>query len=546
MANYSKHISTKANYSKPQGQLVKDRKDQVRNNAGGYVYSVDDFAKLDRFLILGSEGGTYYASERKLTVENAANIVKLLSSENEGKKAIDHAVIVSQSGRAPKNDPAIFVLALGLASSNSEVRKYAAAALPKICRTGTFLFNLVDEVNSLRGWGRGIRNAIAGWYNSMPADKLAFQVCKYASRTKEGSQTWSHKDVLRKAHVKATSPSHNDVLNYVINGWDDDKFKAAKKLAVKNYIFAHESAKRATNSKEIVDLINKFDLARESIPTNYLNDKSVWEAMLPRMPLNAMIRNLGTMTSNGSVAPMSEGASYVINKLGDVDALKNDRIHPINVLSALRVYSNGCGIRGSKTWTPVQSVVDALDSAFYLSFDAIEPTGKRIMVAVDCSGSMDSLISGQHLSARDVAAAISLAITKTEKNSLVTGFSTELQELAISSKMRLDDVINKMRRFNWGGTDCAQPMLYAMRKNLKVDAFIIITDNESWAGGIKPSEALVQYRKSSGISDAKLIVLATTSSSFTIADPKDKNMLDIAGLDSAVPTIINNFISGKI
>ena len=35
---------------------------------------MDDMTRLQRFLILGSEGGSYYASERKLTLENAAAV----------------------------------------------------------------------------------------------------------------------------------------------------------------------------------------------------------------------------------------------------------------------------------------------------------------------------------------------------------------------------------------------------------------------------------------------------------------------------------------
>jgi 60 kDa SS-A/Ro ribonucleoprotein len=36
---------------------------QVLNNAGGYTFTVDKFKALERFLILGAEGGTYYCSE---------------------------------------------------------------------------------------------------------------------------------------------------------------------------------------------------------------------------------------------------------------------------------------------------------------------------------------------------------------------------------------------------------------------------------------------------------------------------------------------------
>ena len=44
---------------------------------------MDDMTSLHRFLILGSEGGSYYANERKLTLENAAAVKRCItSSEN--------------------------------------------------------------------------------------------------------------------------------------------------------------------------------------------------------------------------------------------------------------------------------------------------------------------------------------------------------------------------------------------------------------------------------------------------------------------------------
>ena len=40
---------------------------QVLNEAGGYTWPVDKWARLDRFLILGSESGTYYIGPHELT-----------------------------------------------------------------------------------------------------------------------------------------------------------------------------------------------------------------------------------------------------------------------------------------------------------------------------------------------------------------------------------------------------------------------------------------------------------------------------------------------
>jgi 60 kDa SS-A/Ro ribonucleoprotein len=53
----------------------------VVNNAGGVgAYAVSDVTRLRRFLILGSEGGTFYASERKLTLECAAAIARMIET----------------------------------------------------------------------------------------------------------------------------------------------------------------------------------------------------------------------------------------------------------------------------------------------------------------------------------------------------------------------------------------------------------------------------------------------------------------------------------
>jgi 60 kDa SS-A/Ro ribonucleoprotein len=97
-----------------------------------------------------------------------------------------------------------------------------------------------------------------------------------------------------------------------------------------------------------------------------------------------------------------------------------------------------------------------------------------------------------------------------------------------------------------GGTDCAQPMIYAKQKDLKIDVFVVYTDCETWFGNIHPSVALKDYRISSGVRDAKLIVVGMTSNGFTIADPEDPGMLDMAGFDSAAPQVMREFSLGNI
>lgn len=76
---------------------------------------------------------------------------------------------------------------------------------------------------------------------------------------------------------------------------------------------------------------------------------------------------------------------------------------------------------------------------------------------------------------------------------------------------------------------------------MPIDAFVILTDNETWSGKPHPAQALASYRKAMGI-DAKLIVVGMTATGFTIADPRDAGMLDVVGFDTATPEIMREFI----
>ena len=80
-------------------------------------------------------------------------------------------------------------------------------------------------------------------------------------------------------------------------------------------------------------------------------------------------------------------------------------------------------------------------------------------------------------------------------------------------------------------------------RSLEVDTFVVYTDNETYAGRIHPHQALQQYRRETGI-DARLVVVGMTATAFSIADPSDPGMLDVAGFDSAVPNLIGDFSRG--
>lgn len=95
----------------------------------------------------------------------------------------------------------------------------------------------------------------------------------------------------------------------------------------------------------------------------------------------------------------------------------------------------------------------------------------------------------------------------------------------------------------FGGTDCSLPMLHAIENKLDVDAFIVYTDSETWAGNIHPFQALKKYRKVMNKPNAKLIVVGMVANEFSIADPSDRNMLDVVGFSTDTPSAMSSFIA---
>lgn len=521
------------------------RRNQVRNNAGGYGWEVDRWQQFRRFLILGTEGGTAYQGERVLTVENAQSVIACI--QEDGVRAVNEIITISTEGRAPKNDYALFALMLATVYGDEETRRAAYTAHGRVARTATHNFQTIAYREALGGWGRGMRRCISRWYNNKAPEQLAIQLIKYRNRA-----GWTHKDVLKMAHPKPPTPAHDALYRWVTRGVVSDDLPSI--------VHAYLELQSAKDVATAARLVRQYELPMEAVPNDLKPYREVWAAALPHMGATALVRNLANMTRYGLLTPFSETERFVLDRLRDGEWLRRQRIHPITILAATRTYALGRGDRGRNQWTPSANVVTALDDAFYGTIPFVPSTGKRIIECIDVSSSMVVPISGiPGLTARDVAMAMALITARRESNALITAFSHKMVPVTITDRMRLDDVIHTMARIPMGGTDCALPMLYALgyepnpwpcrsryrrvrNEIIQADAFIIRTDNETWYGNIHPAQALEQYHKEAGIS-AKLVVSAMTATSFTIADPKNPLMLDVVGFDTTTPQMIAEFIS---
>lgn len=510
----------------------------VPNSGGGHSFPVDDWTRLRRFLILGTEGGSYYASEAKLTKDNAQVVLRCIKED--GARVVDEIESISVAGRNAKQAPVLLALAACAGADDVAVRTKALAVLPRVARTGTMLFQFIGFVEQFRGWGRGLRNGVANWYLAPERDRdVAFQVAKYQMR--EG---WSHKDVLALAKPqfwhKDIPESRDAVLRWAagLESEVKDPF-----LATVDEVRSLSAASKA-DTKRAIALIGEYSLPWEVLPSEFLTKPEVWTALLPTMGIGALVRNLGRLTANGTIKPMSDTARLIVKRLTDPEQIGRSRLHPLNVLTAAVTYQAGKGFKGGLTWAPNQDILAALDETFDFAFGNVQSANKRTLIGLDVSGSMTSALAGTFLSCRVASTAMCLVTMASEPEVAVMAFSGGFIPVKFTKRTSLVDAVKMTHNMPFDMTNCAAPMQWAIKNEVNVDTFVIYTDSET-NSSTHPKLALEQYRQRSGI-PAKLIVVGMVANRFSIADPGDAGMLDVVGFDSAAPALIGDFSAGRV
>lgn len=536
-----------------QTQPIPGRTDQARNNAGGYVFGKDLWRKLEDFLILGTTSGTYYVAEQAHTFTNVQVVDDAVAAD--GQRAVALAVDVStgRPPRAPRNNPALFLLAVAIVRGDLETRRAARTALPKVARTTFHQATFFGYEKNLHGKptgngtapkiGRLTRGALGDLLTSQTPDRVAFQACKAAARKTPSGEPFSLRDVLRIAHPKAESDERRALFGWIAGNVPDEQARQ-----VLPSVDAFLTAKAVTCAKRAVQVVTERGVPWEFLPDAMLTEPAVWDALVDTVGMTALLRNLARMTRIGTLKPMGDATRRAAARLTDREALAAGRIHPLDVWLALRVYASGRSQPNPRaavqTWTPVPAISDALEDAFDASFGHAEPSGKRLLVAVDSSGSMSwasVMASGSPLgTCYQVGCTMAAILARIERgNAHVIDVDTMVHASRITARTNLREIAQWAP--SGGGTDLSLPFAWARAERLEVDGVLVLTDGETWAGRAHPSQELAAYRSAVN-PRVRVVVAAMAAAGHTIGDPMDEGVLNIAGFDASLPQLVAGFI----
>jgi 60 kDa SS-A/Ro ribonucleoprotein len=514
------------------------KQNQTVNNCYEPVYKLSDIERLKRFIFLGSDNGSMYMNKDTLTLENILCLEKLL----EDCKYDDILeVINTYKNNTFKKDYLIYVLARCCSVHldddplfwKKDFRTDCFKIVLDVCHIPSYLFMFIhfyEKINqrlyNSTGWNSQLKNMISQWYLLKTSQELMYHVTKYPSR-----YSWSHKDVLKLAHIKPKDDITNDIFKYILyNNLDTSK-------SYLEYLRAYENLKTDDNLDNVVQNIVKYNFVREHIPTHLLTSDKVWVNLIPNMPIIALLRNLNKITS----LQILDTYPNILQNI--IDKITNIQVNPLQLLMTIKMYKSGKGMKGGLKWEPNKDIVNALNGAFYSTFNNLKKSDKKILLALDVSASMswNTVCGIDCLSASEVSCAMAMMFDYISSNVDIMGFSSTFKKLDISSKYCLEENLEHVKDNTFGSTDCALPFVWAGENNKEYDAIIVFTDNETNSNTIEPSMALQLYRNQMN-KNTKLIVVALTSNGFSIANPDDSNMMDVCGFDSNMYNMINEFI----
>ena len=501
---------------------------QIRNDAGGYVYRMNDLDRMAQFLVLGTTN-SYYTSDETMLTRNLLDVRQIAYTQPlETLRLINR---IESQGISQKYNALILVATMLIFHDAPVVRTMARTTLGNLIRTGYHALSYLTYLNSIRemengkgrkvGFGRAKVSVLKKWVESLTARELVLQRIKYHNR-----DDMRLEDIFNFAHpnLESVGPLNNLVGKWIMDNLSEDDEQALNELIIEgNTVIGQIKAWAEINSPEVsvahaVELIREFQIPREGVPTHFLREIKVWQALLPSMPDHALIRNLSTMLQNGTFAVESE---YIMNRLRDTVKLQKSRVTPMDVLKAWGIIH----MQGDRALTL------QLERTFFDLVKVQTWTNANVLVAVDISGSMSVTVgdarSRTGIRAIEAATGMAQAIRGNFSSVDIVGFDYSIRQPSGRETLTTDFWTR------WGGGTSPGVVVNWMNDNPKnYDAVVFITDNDAWLGQ-HVQELIKEYRKRRGVNTV-LMVNSTASQGYTLADPNDDLSLDLSGFNTGI------------
>jgi len=420
----------------------------AENAAGGTAYARENREALATYALTGTFSDGFYA-----TAEVQLDKFLIAAEKVDDNFLAGLAVYARQHGYM-KDMPAA-LLAILAARQSPYVESVFKIVIDDMRMLRTFVQILRSGETGRKSFGRRIKRLIQNWLTAKRDDALF--------RASVGN-TPSVADIIKMVHPKAVNAQRNALYAYLL---DREHNAEALPQLVRDY-----EAFKADPKIDVPDV--PFRMLTQ-LPLT----KKQWADIGRNMPWTALRMNLATLGRHEAFS-VQGFTDYVVEALCDSEAIKRAKVFPYQLLAAYVMTRDDRSVP--------EKVTEALQDAMEIAIENVPNLNMRIAVCPDVSGSMNSPVTGRRGSATSkircvhVAGLISGILMRKARESILLPFEIGLRNLRLNPRDSVMTIAKEIGRIGGGGTNVAAPLQYLNKAKEIVDAVVIISDLESWAG----------------------------------------------------------------
>jgi len=424
-----------------------------RNNAGGAAYTLPPKEALVQYVITGFLGSTCYV-DAVTQVDEIIRLCELVDYDFIAKLAL----YARQKGYM--KDTAALLVAILAAKRHSSLEKI----FPVVINNGKMLRNFMKIIRSgklgIKSFGTRTKRIIKKWLNDASDERL---IKAYIGNDP------SLADIIKMVHPKAITEAKNQLFKWVMG-------KPFTLDSLPEEIIKFEIFKRSEDNSSMCfpdvpfQMLTSLPLSLEQWKAIALNGG--WHMV--RMNLNTFLRH-GALGDKGVVM-------HVVKTLTDKETIKNSMVYPYQLLTTF------LNIEGEMP-TPIKF---ALQDAMEIATENVPAIGGNVVIGVDVSGSMSSLVTGYRERATtkarfiDVAALFAACILRKNQYGVILPFENGIVSINLNPRDTVMTNATNLASIGGGGTNMSSVLMNIIANDRPVDTLIIISDSESWVDSISP------------------------------------------------------------
>jgi 60 kDa SS-A/Ro ribonucleoprotein len=482
------------------------------NAEGARAYSLQPKHALAQYAATGCLSNTFYAGANE-QLAAVLSLARELDADFIAKTAI-----YSRTKGSMKDMPAL-LLAI-LSTKDAAMLK---AVFPRVIDNGRMLRNFVQILRSgvtgRKSLGTAPKRLVENWLNTASEQKLLDAAV--------GTDP-SLRDIVRMVHPKPA-----DAMREALFGWALDKPHVGEALPkALRELLAYQSDRSADVPRVPFQMLTALTLSRDD-----------WAQIALQGGWQMVRMNLNTFARQG-VFEIPGMAERVADKLRDRSAISKARVFPYQLMAAYHA-------AGAKVPAIVK---EALQDAMEIALEAVGALPGRVVVCPDVSGSMSSAVTGTRRGAAsevrcvDVAALVTAAIVRTNRNARVLPFAEKVKEVEINPRDSVMTNAAKLAALGGGGTSCSAPLHRLLKEGTRAELVILVSDNQSWvdARAAGPTETLRAWEAFRVRNPAAKLVCIDLQPNRTTQAIERQDVLNVGGFSDEVFEIVAHFAAGTL